>query len=86
MVNPPIIVIPVGLESPLSDAECEMLAQKIRNCDEGDVLVFPFEADVLTFLEGYWLPVQDLAAFHSSPPDVPEKREPGESTYDPTRQ
>lgn len=85
MATPPIIVIPIGLDSPLSSAECERIADKIRNCEDGDVLVFPFEADIFTQLDGYWIPVQDLAAFHSAA-ETPEKREPGESTYDPTRQ
>lgn len=85
MVCPPIIVSPVDPECVMSREACKDLKERIENADEGEVIVVPFPIEIHCYVDGYWIPSDQLSSFQA-PSGEDHKREPGESTYDPQSQ
>ena len=80
MKLPPIIVSPVDPECRLSAEECEALRKKIEGADTGDVVVLPVPVEIHVLVDGYWIPSDQLARFHSGAPTPDD--EPGETAGD----
>jgi len=82
---PPIIISPVDPDCGMSKEECQELRKRIKNADDGDVIVIPFAVELHVFVDGYWIPSDQLSSFQA-PSGEDHKREPGESYYDPQSQ
>lgn len=81
---PPIIISPVDPECRLTKEECEEIEKRIRDADDGDVVCLPVPVEIHVFVDGAWIPADQLAKFQAAPEQpANKKREPAESTYDP---
>lgn len=85
-IPPPLLISPVDpLPAELSRAEVDRYVKAVTNIDDGEVAFIPFPIALYHRIDGIWLPVSDLGSFHSAPTGDEVKREPAESTYDPTK-
>lgn len=80
---PPLLVSPAE-HIDASDREAfEKNVAEIGRAEDGETISCPFPLALYHRIDGIWLPVSDLGAFHTAPADPTAKREPMESTFDP---
>lgn len=80
---PPLLVSPVDHLTPEDREKFDLNVTDIAKAQPGDVVCCPFPIAMYHRIDGIWLPVSDLGAFHSAPAGDPERREPVESSYVP---
>jgi hypothetical protein len=74
-IKPPLLIAPVH---PIAKADVENFekhAEYVGDAEDGHVVSFPYPVVLYQRIDGIWLPVSDLGAFHSpsAPADEPRK-------------
>lgn len=83
--KPPLLIVPNYPLATKADVESfEEHAAAVLDAEDDKLISFPFPVTLYQRIDGIWLPVSDLGAFHSPP--APGKPEPVESTYVPDSQ
>lgn len=79
---PPLLVSPVDHLTKEDREAFEKNVGEIGRAEAGDTIACPFPVTLYHRIDGIWLPVSDLGAFHA-PANEPESKEPVESSYRP---
>lgn len=67
--KPPLLIVPVYPLSTKTDVELfDENAQHVLDAKDDQVVSFPYPVVMYQRIDGIWLPVSDLGAFHSSQP------------------
>jgi hypothetical protein len=82
---PPLLVSPVDHLTSEDRDKFDLNVTKIAKAQPGDVLSCPFPLAMYHRIDGIWLPVSDLGAFHAPESEPDQRREPVESSYMPPR-
>lgn len=82
-MRPPLLVAPLDHLPPEDRPAFEKNVEEIGVVDDGQTVACPFPIALYHRIDGIWLPVSDLGAFHSAPSASDVKREPVESSYAP---
>ena len=68
-LHPPLLIVPgLPLDGIRDQEQMESLVEKLSNAEYGQVLSAHMPVTLYQRVDGYWLPVTDLGAFHSPPP------------------
>ncbi len=77
--KPPLLVVANDiLDGTYSSFDLTRLAENLKNAEDGQVLTCPFPVTLYHYIDGIWLPVSDLGAFHSPSAAQAEPEKPRE--------
>jgi hypothetical protein len=82
-LSPPLLVTPLEHIAEADRQKFTADVADLADADDGQVVSIPFPVALYHRIDGVWLPVSDLGAFHTPPAAPQAKPEPAESTFRP---